>query len=131
MTPTDDELRQLARSVARRAHAPHSGFRVGCAVRCGAHVHVGANVESASYGLTLCAERSALAAAVAAGERHADVVVIACIDAEGSSSLESFLPCGACRQWLAELAPEARVLLADRPEEFTVAELLPNAFRLS
>lgn len=119
-----------ARAVRARAYAPYSKFQVGAAVLDDrGRVHAGANVENASFGLTVCAERNAVAAAVAAGAgRIRAVAVVTPTSPPGS-------PCGACRQVLAELAPpDAPVLLASPTgpaEETTVGELLPRAFALS
>ena len=125
------DLVDQARTAASRAHAPYSRFRVGAAVldAHGALFH-GANVENASYGLTLCAERVALANAKVAGCAEIVAVAIACIDAPEASPLESRMPCGACRQWLAELAPNAQILVAGTSERMSVAQLLPRAFTL-
>ncbi|WP_419190955.1 cytidine deaminase [Saltatorellus ferox] len=119
-----------ARAVMLRAHAPHSGFRVGAAVVLSdGAVFAGCNVESASYGLTLCAERSALSAVIAArGSLAADAVrlVVVATEADGPTP-----PCGACRQWLVEFAPNAEVLAVardGRSASWSVAELLPDAF---
>ena len=89
--------------MRRRAHAPYSKFRVGAAVADEAgRIHVGCNVENASYGLTVCAERNAVAAAVAAGARRIVAVAVA------SGSRPPASPCGACRQVLAEFAGAGR-----------------------
>ena len=95
-----------ARAVRRRAHAPYSRFSVGAAVLDErGRIHVGCNVENASFGLTVCAERNAVAAAVAAGARRIRAVVVV-TPTVGS-------PCGACRQVLAELGgTETEVVLA-------------------
>jgi cytidine deaminase len=117
-----------ARQAASRAFAPYSHFRVGAAVRDAAGaVYVGCNVENASYGLTVCAERNAIFAAVAAGaQRPFSELAVACVDAlpHGCS------PCGACRQVMAEhLAADAPVHV-EGLGHFTVAELLPHGFSL-
>lgn len=117
-----------AARARRRAVAPYSGFKVGAALltRSG-EVVTGANVESASYGLTCCAERVALFKALTAGHRRfAALAVVA--RAPGGA-----MPCGACRQLLAEYAPAARLLVADSRTPaavrvFSVEELLPAAF---
>jgi len=122
-------LIRTAAKARRSAVAPYSKFRVGAAflTRHG-EVIAGANVESASYGLTCCAERVALFKALTAGQRNFVAVAVVARAAGGA------MPCGACRQLLAEYAPEARVWVADsralgRVREFTVSELLPGAFR--
>ena len=115
-------------AVRRRASAPHSGFAVGAAlVTRGGRIFTGANVESASYGLTCCAERVALFKAISEGARNFTMIAVVARMDGGA------MPCGACRQLLAEYAPDAIVLVADsrRPKamrEFSVAELLPGAF---
>jgi len=124
---TDDELVALAAQARRHAYAPYSHFAVGAALLAqSGRVYTGANVENASYGLAVCAERVAVWQAVAAGER--DFTAIAVVTENGVS------PCGACRQVLAEFAGDPRTLrliVADaqgRRRTFTLAELLPEAF---
>ena len=129
MIPREDLL-QHARLVALRAHCPYSHFRVGAALVAGGQIFVGANIEISSYGLTLCAERTALATAVTAGAGPITQVAVACIDAPATAALNERTPCGACRQWLADLAPHATIYIDDVAEEFSVAELLPHAFGL-
>jgi cytidine deaminase len=125
-----NELMQEARGAAESAYAPYSKFRVGAAV-LGSHGHyLGANVENASFGLALCAERSALAAAVTAADREIRAIAIACIDAKPGAPSGSLMPCGACRQWLSELAPRAIILIAGHDREYSITDLLPDAFRL-
>jgi len=124
-------LLQAARAVRRRAHAPYSRFRVGAAVLDDAgRIHVGCNVENASYGLTVCAERHAVAAAVAAGARAIRAVAVV------SDATPPAPPCGACRQVLAEHAsPDTTVYLAGPRGASTAAHtlgaLLPAAFTFS
>ncbi|HYS79332.1 MAG TPA: cytidine deaminase [Anaeromyxobacteraceae bacterium] len=121
-----DRLVGAARAARRRAYAPYSRFRVGAAVRARGRVFEGANVENASYGLTLCAERSAVTAAVLAGARRLDAVAVA------SGTSPPTPPCGMCLQTLAEFAgPELPVLLAGARGavvETTLGELLPRGF---
>jgi cytidine deaminase len=130
--PNGTALRRLvaaARAVRRRAYAPHSNFHVGAAVLDErGRMHVGCNVENASFGLTICAERNAMAAAVAAGARRLRAVAVV----TGTHPPGS--PCGACRQVLAEFgADDLPVLLASptgQVEETHLGALLPRAFRL-
>ncbi len=102
-----EELLALARKVAQRAHCPYSHFHVGTALVAGGKTYIGVNVEISSFGLTLCAERAALAAAMADGAGPITQVAVACIDVPADAPLNERTPCGACRQWLADLAPNA------------------------
>ncbi len=119
-------LRQAALAARARAHAPYSRFQVGAALLCeDGRIVAGCNVENASYGLTICAERNAVFAAVAAGcTRFVALAVI-------SLAQEPVSPCGACRQVLLEFAPsfEVRCYGASSGElHETTAGLLPHAF---
>ena len=115
-------------AARKRAVAPYSKFAVGAAFLTSAgEIISGANVESASYGLTCCAERVALFKALTDGKKEFHALAVAAAFPGGPT------PCGACRQLLAEYAPDAVVWTADakRPKvirEFTVRELLPEAF---
>jgi cytidine deaminase len=119
-------LAAAARSARARAHAPYSKFKVGAAVLADGAIHAGCNVENASYGLTTCAERNAVAAAVLAGARALDAVVVV------SGTSPPTPPCGACLQVLAEFgAPGLPVILIggkDEPVDTTLGALLPRAF---
>jgi cytidine deaminase len=125
-----DELLRLAREVARHAHCPYSHFHVGAALVADGKLFTGANVEISSYGLTLCAERSALAAAISSGARTVTQVAVACLDVSPDAPLADRMPCGACRQWLADLAPNATISIDGSERDFRVDDLLPYAFRL-
>jgi cytidine deaminase len=128
LTPEDRALIQAAREAADRAYAPYSRFRVGAAVRgASGQVYRGCNVENASYPVGLCAERNALGSAVAAGEERIEAVAVA----PGGEALETLLPCGMCRQFLAEFG-DLRVLSkqAGRWLAQPLSTLLPAAFRL-
>lgn len=120
-----DALLSAARAAQERAYAPYSGFRVGAALEGeDGRIFAGCNVENASYGLTICAERAAVCAAVAAGaQRFRRVVVVS--DADPPAA-----PCGACRQVLAEFGRDFRVdaVGPKRSAAWTMAELLPAAF---
>lgn len=123
---TRRRLAQAARSAARSAYAPYSNFRVGAAVLTGSgRIYSGANVENASYGLCNCAERTAIFAAAAAGERRLRAVVVY------TPTTAPTLPCGACRQVINEFGPQATIISLCRTAatvETTLDQLLPDAF---
>jgi cytidine deaminase len=125
-----EELLTMAREVALQAHCPYSHFRVGAAVVAGGKTYLGVNIEISSYGLTLCAERSALAAAVSAGAGPVTQVAVACIDAPPGAPIQERSPCGACRQWMVDLAPNALISIDGEKRDFTIEDLLPYAFGL-
>lgn len=127
---TREELLALAREVALRAYCPYSHFRVGAALVAGGELYTGVNIEISSYGLSLCAERSAVAAAVSAGAGPITQVAVACIDVPPNAPVYERTPCGACRQWLADLAPDATIYIDGVSQDFSVEDLLPDAFRL-
>ncbi len=120
-----DPLVNAARDAQARAYAPYSNFRVGAALESETgDVYVGCNVENASYGLTICAERAAICAAISAGTRRFRRVVVV------SDSDPPAAPCGACRQVLSEFGRDLRVdAVGPRGSAtWTTAELLPAAF---
>ncbi len=129
MNADDDALLQAAREARDAAYAPYSHFHVGAALRCtDGRVFRGCNVENASYGLTLCAERNAFAAAIAAGVRPGEFAALAVVaDTEGPVA-----PCGACRQVMLELGGAALPVLLGNAgtarTHTTAGELLPAAF---
>ncbi|MBA2392693.1 MAG: cytidine deaminase [Ktedonobacteraceae bacterium] len=125
-----ETLLSLAREAAQRAHCPYSHFRVGAAIVANGQTYVGVNIEIASYGLTLCAERSAFAAAISTGATAITHVAVACIDAPATALIGERMPCGACRQWLADLAPDAIIYIDGVTRDFYVPDLLPYAFSL-
>lgn len=120
------DLIRAACAVLERAYAPYSKFRVGAALRTrSGRIFVGTNVECASYGLSMCAERNAIAAAVAAGELEFTSVAIA-TETAGATP-----PCGACRQVLAEFAGDLEIVMIGRKKttKTRLSRLLPAAFR--
>ena len=119
-----------ARGVRTRAHAPYSRFQVGAAVLDEkGRIFVGCNVENASYGLTICAERNAVAGAVAAGARRIHAVAVI------TESVPPGTPCGACRQVLAEFGDEATLVLLASPagaaSHRSLGALLPESFKFA
>jgi cytidine deaminase len=120
-----DKLIDAARAAQRRAYAPYSNFHVGAALESeDGTIYTGCNVENASYGLTICAERAAICAAVAAGARRfRRAVVVSDVDPPAA-------PCGACRQVLAEFGQELRIDGVGPAGiiSWTIAQLLPAAF---
>ncbi|NKC34073.1 cytidine deaminase [Falsiroseomonas selenitidurans] len=121
-------LMAAAEAARAHAHAPYSRFAVGAALLCAdGTVQPGCNVENASYGATLCAERVALGAAVAAGQRRFTAIAVA-----GPAGV-ALSPCGICRQVLAEFSPDGGLLVLMRaadgtPRQARLADLLPDSF---
>ena len=123
MHVTDDQLIALATDAMEKAYAPYSNFKVGAALLLeSGEVECGCNVENVSYGLTMCAERVAVGAAVQKGiSKFLKLAIVA-------NSKEAIVPCGACRQVLAEFNPALQILsarTAGRKAEFNLADLLP------
>jgi cytidine deaminase len=122
MKPT--ELIDLARKARLKAYAPYSHYKVGAALlgKSG-KVYTGCNVENASYGHTVCAERTAVLKAVSEGETEFEAIAV--VTKNGGS------PCGACRQVLSEFAPKLTIFIADKNGEYrttTMQKLLPDSF---
>jgi cytidine deaminase len=119
-------LLDQARALLPRARSPYSKFRVGAALEDESGVvHPGVNVESASFGLTICAERNALFGALARGATRFRRIAIAC------DSSADCVPCGACRQVLLEHAPDLVIVIASKkggPETLALRDLLPRPF---
>jgi len=120
-----DDLVAAARKVRENAYSPYSRFQVGAALRTASgRIFCGCNVENLSFGLTVCAERAAVFAAVAAGETKFDAIAVV------ADSVQPVTPCGACRQVLAEFSGDMKICsanLQDQRYETTIAELLPRA----
>lgn len=132
-----EEALTLAKDAKENAYAPYSKFSVGAAVLMDDSFYTGANVENASYGATMCAERTAIFAAAAAGRRRLNLVAIT-TSAASESAIESRSPCGMCRQVISEFAHEDTLVLLDAGkregkmtgELFYFDDLLPYRFRL-
>ena len=121
--PDDDQLLQTAREAMKMSYSPYSGFPVGAALLCSdGSVYTGCNVENASFGLTNCAERTAVFKAVSEGKREFTAIAIA--------AKSVAWPCGACRQVLNEFAPDLRVMVTweNQVREMNLKELLPGSF---
>ncbi len=122
-----DDLKRQARDAARHAYAPYSSFPVGAAVLADdGTVHAGANVENASYGLAMCAERTAIFQAIARGARRIRAVAVY------TPTKRATPPCGACRQVIAEFGADVLVVCfadsAAMEQRYSIGELLPQAF---
>jgi cytidine deaminase len=124
---TDEELLQIANEVRPRAYAPYSRFTVGAALLCAdGTVFTGVNIENASFGPSVCAERTAFFKAISEGQRAFVKIAVTCDKPYCS-------PCGVCRQVMAEHAPDLEILMGNPHGTFkrtTIRELLPESFRL-
>lgn len=122
----DSELIEKAKKARERAYAPYSKFKVGTALLTkGGKVYTGANVENATFGLTVCAERIAIFKAITDGEKN--FVKIAVV----ADKNEPVTPCGACRQVLSEFASDLKIICANlkgKTERYSLKKLLPEAF---
>jgi len=126
---TRQRLLKLARRAMKNAYAPYSHFRVGAAILTSSgKVFLGCNVENASYGMTNCAERTAIFAAVAALGPKTEVRAVAVVNDHGVPCS----PCGACRQVIYEFGPEALIYFQGKRswQETPITDLLPEGFRL-
>lgn len=124
----NNELIQIAREAQRNAYSPYSNFKVGAAlITREGEVFSGANVENASYGLTVCAERVAIFKAISKGEREFTALIVV-------GSGEGFIyPCGACLQVIAEFSPDIKIIVTNEKDEYqehALGELLPQIFCL-
>lgn len=123
------KLLQTARKVMKNAHAPYSKFRVGAGVLLSnGKIFSGCNVENASYGMTNCAERTAIFSAVAALGSKIEIRAVSVVNDQGVPCS----PCGACRQVIYEFGPDATIFFqgAEGPKQAHITELLPEGFRL-
>ena len=125
-------LTTVASGAAKNAYSPHSGFRVGAAAVFREVPHTlftGVNVENASYGLTICAERAAIFSGVAQGGRTLVAIAIACRNSE-NDVISCFYPCGACLQVIAEFADQDTLLFLHNKGEFKLSDFLTTPFSL-
>ncbi len=122
-----EELLQMAREAMKRSYSPYSHYPVGAALHCrDGRVFLGCNIENSSFGMTMCAERTAVFKAISEGARDFDAIAIASV---GSAPW----PCGACRQVLSEFAPDIPVYVTwgkDQVESSSLLKLLPYQFDL-
>jgi cytidine deaminase len=128
--PDAATLLGAARAVAELAHAPYSGWHVGAAAvfaEAPGAVHRGANVENGSFGLTICAERTAIVAGVSAGHRRLARIALTCRDARGEL-VAKVAPCGACLQVIAEFGTPDTEIIIDGSGIFRLADFLPRPF---
>ena len=122
-----NHLIEKAKEVSRKAYAPYSNYKVGAALLTkSGKVYTGCNIENSSYGLTTCAERTAIFKAVSEGEMEFEEMVIY------ADSPHLPTPCGACRQVLSEFGPELKIMIVSSKEQLvtSISELLPLAFKL-
>lgn len=124
---TNKELYIIAQEALDKAYAPYSNFNVGAAVLTkSGKVYSGVNIENAAYGVSLCAERSALSSAISNGEK--DIEAIAVTSTEGWA-----YPCGTCRQFIFEFGEDIKIIVGENEDNLkvhTAGELLPHGFRL-
>ncbi len=125
---TDKELYDKAEEAMLFSYSPYSNYKIGAAVltKCG-KVFTGCNIENASYGATICGERTALVKAISEGNKEFEAIAIAGSD----ESVPSF-PCGICRQFIFEFGSDIRIILKERGKlkTYTISELLPKGFKL-
>jgi cytidine deaminase len=129
-SPADDALIAVARKAALAAYSPYSKFRVGAAAlfENSAKIYTGCNVENASFGLTICAERVAICKAASENLRQLVKIAIAVVDEHGMPK-KSFMPCGACLQFMQEFATNSSpVVVIDGVGSYVLKDLLPRPF---
>lgn len=125
-----EELLSAARRAAIEAYSPYSRFHVGAAILTDRGIITGCNIENASYGLTICAERCAIFSSVASGLHKIRALAVSCPDASPDSPPEHRMPCGACLQVMGEFGELNMPILVDGVGEFRLKELLPRRFSL-
>ena len=128
MVELDQKLANLAKEIAKKAHAPYSNFRVGAAlITDSGNIYTGCNIENASYPATICAEDVAVFKAISEGESKIDTLAVACIDAESDTAI---FPCGLSRQRMSEFNTE-NVIVVDNDgyKKYKFSEILPFDFK--
>lgn len=129
---TNDLKRLLAasRKAARSSYSPYSLFPTGAAVlAANGKTYSGCNVENASYGLTICAERNAIFGAVAAGNKRMKAIAVSCLKGDPTQP-DTLMPCGACLQVMAEFMDKGGHVIVDGVGTFPLRQLIPRAFRI-
>jgi cytidine deaminase len=130
-----DRLMNAALKAREKAYAPYSGFAVGAAVLTkSGYIYTGANIENASYGLTICAERMAVGAAVNTGDSDILVLLVVGGNIKNPDESKRVTPCGSCRQVLSEFMPDDAIVIAaalnGKYDTYIMKNLLPKAFKL-
>ncbi|MEC7892316.1 MAG: cytidine deaminase [Actinomycetota bacterium] len=128
MVEIDQKLADLAKEIAKKAHAPYSNFRVGAAlIADSGNIYTGCNIENASYPATICAEDVAVFKAISEGETKIDTLAVACIDAESDTAI---FPCGISRQRMSEFNTENVIVVNnDGYNKYKFSEILPFDFK--
>ena len=128
MVETDQKLADLAKEIAKKAHAPYSNFRVGAAlITDSGNIYTGCNIENASYPATICAEDVAVFKAISEGETKINTLAVACIDAESDTAI---FPCGISRQRMSEFNTENVIVVNnDGYKKYKFSEILPFDFK--
>ena len=128
MAEIDQKLADLAKEIAKKAHAPYSNFRVGAAlITDSGNIYTGCNIENASYPATICAEDVAVFKAISEGETKINTLAVACIDAESDTAI---FPCGISRQRMSEFDTENVIVVNnDGYKKYKFSEILPFDFK--
>ena len=128
MTDIDNKLADLAKDIAKKAHAPYSNFRVGAAlVTDSGNIYTGCNIENASYPATICAEDVAVFKAISEGETKIETLAVACIDADSDTAI---FPCGLSRQRMSEFNTENVIVVHNEGyKKYKFSEILPFDFK--
>jgi len=128
MVEIDQKLADLAKEIAKKAHAPYSNFRVGAAlITDSGNIYTGCNIENASYPATICAEDVAVFKAISEGETKINTLAVACIDAESDTAI---FPCGISRQRMSEFNTENVIVVNnDGYNKYKFSEILPFDFK--